>query len=218
MKKIIMTKYGFVRWPEEDFSDDGNRFMCYRAGKKVRVSKLVSDGEAYLSIGSQVGNGTLPYEEYSKLPHYNDANWKWNGVSVASLTDKDLIDFYTACMLYEMEYEEAEAKIVYPTLEEIRDKASRITTHRLLELSKAENMINRNLREAITQFTPYEWRTVQEYFNNLVAATKRFDIATYPKKIVGTAHSFKFVQPEYEMGESYYFWYIKKLFAKYDLN
>ena len=49
MKKIMMNKYGFVRWPEEDFSDDGNRFYCYKVGNRVRVSKLVSDGVAYIS-------------------------------------------------------------------------------------------------------------------------------------------------------------------------
>ena len=39
-----MTKYGFKRWKDGDFSDDGNRFTCYRVGKRVSVSKLVSDG------------------------------------------------------------------------------------------------------------------------------------------------------------------------------
>ena len=80
MKKIVMTKYGFVRWPEKDFSDDGNRFTCYRVGESTRVSKLVSDGRAYLSIESSCGKGTLPYEHYSTLPHYNKACWMYNGV------------------------------------------------------------------------------------------------------------------------------------------
>ena len=101
MKRINLTKYGFVRWPGEDFSDDGNRFQCYRAGKKVRASKLVSDGQAYLSCSSDVGNYTLPYEVYSKLPHYNAAQWKYNGVSVEDLTEQDLIDWYNACVEFE---------------------------------------------------------------------------------------------------------------------
>jgi hypothetical protein len=87
MKRINLVKYGFVRWPEEDFNDDGNNFTCYRAGKAVVVSKLVSDGQAYLSCGSDVGNHTLPYEIYSKLPNYNNAQWKYNGVSVEDLTE-----------------------------------------------------------------------------------------------------------------------------------
>ena len=107
MQRINLTKYGFVRWPEKDCSDDGNRFTCYRAGKKVRVSKLVSEGCAYLSIESSVGNGTLPYDVYSKLPHYHEATWAYNGVSVACLTDNSLKAFYNACVAYEKEYEEA---------------------------------------------------------------------------------------------------------------
>ena len=218
MKRINLIKYGFVRWPEEDFSDDGNRFTCFRVGKSVRVSKLVSDGEAYLSVDSSCGKGTLPYDIYSKLPHYNDSSWKWNGVSLDSLTDQDLIDFYNACIAYEREYEEAEATIKYPSLEEIRDKASRLTNHALLELSKIENRLNRNMREAITKFSAYEWKQLQENFNAIVKDTQRYNIATYPQTIVGEQFSFTFVKPDYGMSESYWFSSLNKLFEKYGLD
>ena len=62
MERITMTKYGFIRSKEDDFSDDGNRFTCYRVGK-VRISKLVSDGEAY--IDAYIDSGMLPYDIYS---------------------------------------------------------------------------------------------------------------------------------------------------------
>ena len=124
MKRINLTKYGFVRWPEEDFHDDGSNFQCYRAGKAVRVSKLVSDGQVYLSIDSSCGNKTLPHEIYSKLPYYNEANWTYNGVSVETLTEDDIQAFYEACVSYEKAYEETEATIKYPTLEEITEQLS----------------------------------------------------------------------------------------------
>ena len=215
MKRINLVKYGFVRWSEEDFHDDGNNFTCYRAGKTVRVSKHVSNGQAYLSISSAVGNGTLPYDVYSKLPHWYDANWKWNGVSVDSLTEQDLVDFYNTCVEYEKEYEAAEANIKYPTLEEIRDKASRLTSNALFELSKIENRLKRNMREAITKFSPYEWRQVQEYVKNLMADVKRYDPETFPQTIVGKRSSFDFVKPNAHMEESYWFRYLKELFEKY---
>jgi hypothetical protein len=218
MTRINLIKYGFVRWPEEDFSDDGNKFTCYRAGKNIRVSKLVSDGQAYISISSSAGNGTLPYETYSKLPHFNDANWKWNGVSVASLTDQDLIDFYNACIAYEQEYEAAEASIVYPTLEEIKDKATRVTAKRLLELDTIEWWIKNHALEAAAKFSTYEWRQVQEYIKNLMADVKRYDPETFPQTIVCTSRSFDFVKPDYEMKDSYWFKYLKDLFEKYCLN
>ena len=87
MNRINLTKYGFERCPSADFTDDGNRFTCYRAGKGVVVSKLVADGQAYLSASSDCNKGTLPYEIYSQLPHYKDSSWKWNGVSVVTLTE-----------------------------------------------------------------------------------------------------------------------------------
>ena len=46
MERINLTKFGFVRSPQDDFSDDGSRFTCYRRPgvEKVRISKLVSGG------------------------------------------------------------------------------------------------------------------------------------------------------------------------------
>jgi hypothetical protein len=111
MKRIMLTKYGFERWPEKDFIDDGNRFTCFRAGKNVRVSKHVYNGEVYLSIDTCIGNQIIPYEVYSKLPHYRPAAWNYNGVSVATLTDEDLRNFYNACIAYEQEYENAVANL-----------------------------------------------------------------------------------------------------------
>jgi hypothetical protein len=215
MKRINLVKYGFVRWPEEDFSDDGNRFTCFRAGKKVRVSKLVSEGCAYLSIESSVGNGTLPYDVYSKLPHYHEATWAYNGVSVACLTDNSLKAFYNACVAYEKEYEEAEASIVYPTLEEIQDHAVKVTAKSLVELTQVEMLLKNYGLEAATKFSPYEWRQVQEYVKNLMADVKRYDPETFPQTIVGKSSSFDFVKPKAHMEESYWFRYLKELFEKY---
>lgn len=215
MKRIQMTKYGFVRWPEEDFSDDGNRFTCYRAGKAVRVSKLIADGQAYLSISSTVGKGTLPYEVYQKLPHYSDANWKWNGVKVESLTDQDLQDFYQACILYEQEYEEAESKIHYPSLEELQAKAEKVSLKFLRETMEIEKLLGEYGMEAATKFSQYEWRMVQESIQHLIAEAKRFDPETFPQTIVGTSRSFTFVAPNYLMEESYWFTRLKELFNKY---
>ena len=218
MTRINLVKYGFVRWPEEDFSDDGNRFICYRVGKNVRVSKLVSDGDVYLSIGSDIGKGTLPYDTYSKLPHYDAANWKWNGVSVASLTEDSIQEFYEACLAYEKEYELAEAAIVYPTLEEITDKAHKIVAQRLFEISKIENLLKKYVREAIMKFSPYEWNQVQDYMKHLMVAVERFSPGTYPQTILGQQFSFTFVKPDYDIGESYWFKSLKEIFNKYCMH
>lgn len=56
-KNINLKRYGFVRAPEEDFTDDGNRFTCYyydpehNGDKRFRLSKLVDRGDVYISVG-----------------------------------------------------------------------------------------------------------------------------------------------------------------------
>ena len=166
MTRLNLCKYGFIRWPEEDFSDDGNRFTCYRAGKKVRVSKLISNGQAYLSISSDIGE--LPYEVYKNLPHYRDAEWKWNGVSLAGLTEEDIKDFYTACVEFEREYEELEAQFKFPTPEEISARAAEIRSIRGKEIKTVQELITAKLPALLLFTSTYQWSEIQRCFKNLL--------------------------------------------------
>lgn len=216
MTRLNLVKYGFIRYPEEDFSDDGNRFTCYRfSDTNSHISKLVSDGQAYLSAHV---SGQLPYDTYSKLPHYHTANWEYNGVSLSTLTDEMLQDFFNACVEYEKEYQAAEASIVYPTLEELTAKCHRVVGRRLLELSKIENLLAKHAREAALKFSEWEWKHLQEYMWHLDGEVKRFSPATYPYEILGKYNSFNFVKPEANMGESYWFKSLVELFEKYSLK
>lgn len=214
MKRVNLVKYGFVRVPEEDFTDDSSRFQVYKVGR-VRATKLVADGQVYLSISSAAGKSTLPHDIYSKLPHYHDACWKWNGVSVDSLTDQDLKDFYEACIAYEQEYEATEASIKYPTLEDIRTKAMQIAAKRSLELDCVRYWLKTYSLEAMEKFSSYEWQQVQEYSKKLMSSVKRFDPETFPQTILGQQFSFTFVKPDYEMQDSFWFRAIGELFDKY---
>ena len=143
MKKIQMTKYGFVRWAEQDFSDDGSVFYCYLVGERVRVSKCTYKGEAF--IDADIQGTKLPYEVYSKLPHYSALS-KLNGVSIDSLTDQDLFDLCEACLYYEKEYIEAENTIKMPTLEEIKAQCIKIQVKRTTEFITASNKNTLGLR------------------------------------------------------------------------
>lgn len=219
MKRIMMAKYGFERWPERDFTDDSSRYVCYRAGKAVRVSKLVSDGQIYLSISSDVGRGTLPYEIYSKLPHYHDAGWRWNGVPAAGLTDKDLQDFYNACVEYEKEYLAAEAALVYPTLAEIKAQAQKIYALRYSEINKISQLMAACGTEAAVKLSKWEWQTIKDYVTNLCQEHGRYNPDTFPQTIVGTAESFNFVKPDSDkLKPSYWFETIVKMFEKVALD
>jgi hypothetical protein len=171
MTRLNLCKYGFIRWPEEDFSDDGNRFTCYLAGKKVRVSKLISQGQVYLSIDS--GIGELPYEVYKALPHYHDAEWKWNGVSLAELTDEDVKDFYTACVEFEREYEELEAEFKFPTSEEIADRAAEVRALRVGEIKEIQDILTAKLPVLLLTASPYQWAEIQRLFKNLLEEANR---------------------------------------------
>ena len=219
MKRIVMTKYGFERWPERDFTDDSSRYVCYRAGKAVRVSKLISNGQAYLSISSDVGRGTLPYEVYSKLPHYHDAEWRWNGVPAAGLTDKDLQDFYNACVEYEKDYLAAEAALVYPTLEEIKAQAQKVYATRYTELNKVGQLLAASGIEAAARLSKWDWTRLQEYVTYLLQEAGRYNPDTFPQTIVGTASSFDFVKPDSDkLKPSYWFETIVKMFEKVALD
>ena len=153
----------------------------------------------------------------SKLPHY-PAVHKLNGVTVSTLTEDDLQELYEACQAYEVEYTNAENSIKYPTLEEIQEKAVKLTAKSLLELSKIESLMSKYALEAAAKFSPYEWKTLQEYTKNLMADVKRHDPEAYPQTILGQQFSFTFVKSDYEMKESYWFTSLRDLFAKYCMN
>ena len=219
MKRVNLTKYGFIRWPEEDFSDDGNNFQCYRAGKAVRVSKLVSDGQVYLSIDSSCGNGTLPFDIYSKLPYYKEANWAYNGVSLETLTDADLEAFYEFCVEYEKAYEEEEAHLVYPTIEEIKEQCDKLTAKYMKEIDEIEAIVSKKLAEIALKFSDYDWRELKHNITSLVEKVCQVNPDTYPEKIYKQAYSFNFVKPDYNdlVNPSYYYKSTMEMFEKYKI-
>jgi hypothetical protein len=207
----MMNKYGFVRWPEEDFSDDGNRFYCYRVGKRVRVSKLVSDGVAYIS--ARIDHGNLPFAVYSKLPHYSKLD-DLNGKSVISLTDNDLFDLCEACLMYEKEYSEAETAIVYPSVDEIRSQCIKVKAKRMAELAEVEAELARNITKLALTVPEWQWKTLREYLVSLKHTTE-FDVDDKAKAMYKTTYSFDFVKPNYhDLNDSFYYKWIMDLFKK----
>ena len=201
MKKIMMTKYGFVRWPEQDFIDDGSKFDAYRVGTRVRITKTTYNGEAY--IDGDIPNGTkLPYEVYSQLPHYKAIS-KLNGVSIESLADDDLFELYEACLAYEKEYTDAENTIQMPTLEEIAQQCRRIRAKLAQELHELNEQFCLTNCDKISK---WEWTNVREYTLAIASTAAKYDPATFPAKIYGTAVSINFCKPDYyELGDSWYY-------------
>ena len=209
MKKIMMSKYGFIRWPEEDFSDDGTRFTAYRVGERVRVTKATYKGEAF--IDADIQGTKLPYEVYSKLPHYS-ALGKLNGVSIESLTDDDLLVLMAACVQYEKEYTDAENNIKMPTLEEIKAQCLKVQAKRVAEFTEIEKLMSENAMKLALRLTKWQWTTLRDYLENLVAKVANYNPELYAHTILNSKTSIDFCKPDsFELRNSYYYNYIMDL-------
>lgn len=140
MKRINLTKYGFIRSPEEDFNDDGTRFTCYKVGK-VRVSKTIYSGVVY--INARITNNELNYDEYSILPHYKSLS-ALNGIPVEYISDDDLIKLYNNCIEYEKEYNQKviELKSLTPSYETVVNQIKTINGARKKELDDLVSRFN----------------------------------------------------------------------------
>lgn len=210
MKRINLVKYGFSRFPEKNFSDDGSRFTCYRfSDTDSYVTKHVSDGKIYLSSCIK---GSLPFDIYSTLPHYNTANWEYNGVLLSALTDEDIQKFFNACVEFEKEYINAEAVITYPTVEEITEQCEKIRAKRATELKEINQRLKGHIVTAAMKFSEFEWKTLHRYIRELVA---NYKASIEPLKIYGTAASFAFIKPDYSaLKDSFYYTSAMELISK----
>ena len=215
MKKIVMTKYGFIRNEREDFSDDGSRFQGWATSpvSRLRITKHVSDGQVYLSC--DMNGCKLDYTEYSKLPHYQKSGWDYNGVSVESLTDQDMVDFYNACVAYETEYLEAETKVVFPTIAELRNQCIILNKIRQAEVDHIESLLKEvSLKLFLVGTSDYELRTIRDYYKKL--KKEFFDISTYPQSIQYSNYGRNFVkETNPHLKENWYYTQLKEFLEKY---
>ncbi len=216
MKRINLTKYGFMRAEELDFTDDGSKFYCFRflVGSDSHISKTTYNGEVFLSAHV---DGNLPYEVYSKLPNYNAANWKYNGTSIEDLTDDDLRDFYNACVAYENEYRAAEASTKYPTLEEIEARCELVQKKCWNDYDDAKQLVVNAVESgAILEVSKYYLPFIFEYLKNLRNAINNWDPKMRALRLLGKAESLELMKPDYHelTNESYYLKAIKEHLEK----
>ena len=216
MKRINMAKYGFIRNEREDFHDDGHNFKGYATGpnSRLRISKLVSEGRAYLS--SDMNGCKLDYTEYSKLPHYRDATWKYNGIDMDSLTEQDMFDWYNACVEYEKEYIEAESQLVFPTIEEIRNQCIRIRNIRRQELNNITKLINENGTKLLLELkSDYDLRQLRDYYQKLTRDAEGFNPDLYPQTIQKSNYGRNFVkETNGDLKENWYYKQLKEIISK----
>lgn len=213
MKRINMTKYGFIRKESEDFSDDGNRFTGYTisSNSRLRVTKLVSDGRAYLS--ADMNGNKLDYTEYSKLPHYNCV-WDYNGVDLNKLTEEDLVDFYNSCVAYEKEYLEAESKVVFPTIDEIKLQCETINAIRQAEIDEVSTLLERIAVRFVLDADKYTLNNFQSYFKSL--KERFFDVDKYPQTIQKSNYGRNFIKAtNSDLQPSFYYKCLIEILERY---
>jgi hypothetical protein len=215
MTRINLIKYGFTRFPEEDFSDDGNRFTCYRfSDTNSHISKLVSNGQVYLSAHVY---GQLPYDVYSKLPYYKEATWDFNGIAAACLTDEMLQNFFQACVQYEKAYQAAEAAIEYPTECELLAKCIRLQNKLIREVNEIETLMGEHAIEAATKFSKWEWQKLQEYLTYLLQELSKYNPEKFIPSVLGTVISITFLKNKESDEPTYWYKSIKEMFQKYSI-
>ena len=200
MERINLKRFGFIRSPEDDFSDDGNRFTCYRLDgcPKIRLSKCMSYGDAF--IDADVRDGRLPYEIYAKLPHYRGLS-RLNGVAANSITEDDLQRLHDDCIAYVKEYEEAVAQTKYPSVDEIVAKA----VAQLEDDKKAFAALNAVITvEDLLRLSDYQMKNFKNYYTSLKKAAEDDERPERIKGIYGHSSSFDYVRKPVERS-----WYYK---------
>ena len=214
MKRIELAKFGFVRAPELDFSDDGTRFTCYRVGKRVRVSKATWKDMVFLAARIDDGN-KLDYYDYSVLPHYKSLD-RLNGVSTIGVTDQDIVQLYNDCLAYEKEYEEAENNVKFPTIDELKDQCNKIRGHYAQQYTEAVNLIKGAAVKLVMNADEYELRHLRDYLSTLKGRAEGYDPDTYPQSIQKSAYGRNFIKPDnYDLTETWYLDEIKEIVQKY---
>ena len=212
MTRINLTKYGFIRCPKEDYTDDHCRFQVYQVGR-VRVTKHVSNNEVYINCSV---DGFLYYKEYSMLPHFSELD-RLNGVGVESVTEQDLIQLYNDCVEYEKEYYALENTIrtSLPTEDEIRKACITITERRQAELTNVNSRLATLSHKLLTCCSDYEWRQIREYYNRIIAKMNQYDVDVYPKAMVGNPNSRSFVREDsFEFAYSFPYEALMSIFDK----
>lgn len=213
MKRINMTKYGFIRNESGDFTDDSNRFTGYTisSNSRLRVTKLVSDGRAYLS--ADMNGNKLDYTEYSKLPHYNCV-WDYNGIDLEKLTEEDMINFYNSCVAYENEYLEAEAKVSFPSIEDIKLQCETINAIRKAEIDEVSILLERVAVRFVLEADRYVVSRFQDYFKSL--KNRFFDVDKYPQTIQKSNYGRNFIKPtNSDLQPSFYYKELMEILDKY---
>lgn len=152
-KNVPLKKYGFVRAPQEDFTDDGSRFTCYyydpdfEGDTRFRLSKSIYKGDYYISVAYEdKERGT--YKSFDRL----------NGVSIDTAI-RELPELVKELDAFKDKLAKDTRKTLDPSdeeLDEIADKAFEVVDKSrkylpTLEIARAFSQVTGNDYELLSR-------------------------------------------------------------------
>lgn len=176
-ENVTMSSFGFVRSPEEDFSDDGTRFKVYRINEapEMHITYVKSSGEYFISARWEPkdidNNKYLTYDEESKLPHYKSL-YALNGVS--EISKEDLQNFYNNCIEFAKEYKEALNNIKEIKDDDIIDKINREYQNCLNQYNELINKIKSVDLLDNDNVSDYDVREIRDYLRDMKKTLERY--------------------------------------------
>ena len=200
---INWSKYGFTRLPEQDFG----KCKCYKVGRvTLYITKF--EGKLYLSV--RVLGGGLTIEEETRLSYY-PAVHKLNDTKISHLRKKDIIELHNACVKYQHEYMEAENKINYPTIEELRNRCIEIRKVRQQEVLIIYDLISKVAVKLLSTASVADYISIKEDLNTLIdSAHYDYDPEEYPAKHQRTSSGRYLMKSKYELEPSSCFERLKR--------
>ena len=107
-QRIYLDRQLYIRWPDEDFSDDGTKFVMYKYKNKLPISRASGTENLYLSIRlDYIG---ISYSQYCRD---SDITYFYNGVPRDRF---DLQRFNQFCEYIYQKYIENNPNIEKPTV------------------------------------------------------------------------------------------------------
>ena len=148
MKKINLTKYGFVRNPEKDELVEGTYYRCYThpQAPNSNICKIVENGK--LCLYSETYSPHLTYEEFQKIP-YPKIFEKLEDILVSEVTDSDLKEFAIAVVEFDKKVAKETKKAVWPHISEVEELLREESYRFKRESIYASNMLKNNVDKII---------------------------------------------------------------------
>lgn len=159
--RLDFKKAGFMRDPQHDFKDDGNRFQAYIHRSGMPMSYTSYQGDAYISLRPDY-LGELNYKEYSKLPSYKDANI-YNGVPKSSVDMTKLDQVATRLM---DEYNEVVGNMESVSDDSLRELLQQAKDIAIKNYNNMSKLIKDNFDKYIELDSPKATK-IKEYLQHL---------------------------------------------------